>query len=356
VPGLLAIACGEGGGGGNGDGVRFRAVTFNTGSGGPPGSFAGGDFSDDLKTISDERYGNGLAWLPAVEATRQWLAETDPDVVAFQEIFYTGDCSHIPESDREGFVCEGWQPPDPADPAAAAGESVAQLVLGAGYQVVCHLGRPDKCAAVHERFGRFRGCDQDFCLEGMDGGRVEDCGSGSRVGRGVIDLVAGGTLTLVSFHGSSGVTSEDEACRLRQVNQVFVDLTPGSGSGDATSVGGDGPAANGVRNLILGDLNVDPVLWASFDDSAARWLDFVRNPEDPEATADRPFAFLSAAGEDAEPSYAALFNIDHVISDAATGDCWVAGVTEGHPYVLGADVHFDHKPVVCDLELPAEPP
>ncbi len=331
APGPLA-ACGDDDGH-SGPVLRFRAVTFNTGSGGPTGSYTGGEYTADLKTIADDLYGNGLAWIPAVETTRQWLAEVDPDVIAFQEIFYTEDCSDIPSADREQFVCEDWQPGD---------DTVAQVVLGAGYQVMCHVGHPDKCGAVNTRFGTFQGCDADFCLEGLGGARVPDCGHGSRVGRGVIDLVEGGTLTLVTFHGSSGVAPEDEACRVQQVNQVFVDLGEGDGE----------PAANGVRNLILGDFNADPVLWASFDDSAARWLDFVTNPDDPDHTADRPFHFLSDVGEDAEPSYASLYNIDHVVSDVATGSCWVAGVTPDHPYVLGDDVYFDHKPVVCDLEMP----
>ncbi len=57
-------------------------------------------------------------------------------------------------------------------------------------------------------------------------------------------------------------------------------------------------------------------------------------------------------GEDAEPTYAAMFNIDHVVSDVATGSCWVAGVTPDRAHVLGDDLHFDHRPIICDLEMP----
>jgi hypothetical protein len=320
--------------GGGPDPLPVRVVTFNTGSGGAVGTGEDGEFTSDLKAVADEVYGNGLAWLPAVEAARRFFGEVQPDLVAFQEIFHTPDCSDIAEPDRAGFVCEGWEPGQ---------ETVAHQVLGEGYQVMCHPGKPDKCAAVRLGFGAFRGCEEAFCLEGMAGARVPDCGSGARVGRGVIDLAAGGTLTLVNFHGSSGVTREDAACRLAQVNQVFVDL--GTGDGE--------PAANGARNVILGDLNVDPIRWATFDVSAARWLDFVRDPDalpdDPAAA--RPFAFLSPAGEDAVPSYATLYNIDHVMSDSATGACHVPGVDPGYPPVLDGDIHFDHHPVVCDLLL-----
>jgi len=329
---LCAGRCGDDDGG-QGEVVRFCVVTFNTGSTGPTGTLLGEEWTTDLKTIGDDYYGNGLAWKPAVETTRLWLAEVDPDVVVFQEILGTEDCSDIPAAQREHFVCEDWQP---------GGDTVAQMVLDQGYQVMCHLGNNDKCGAVKLGFGRFRGCDSDFCLEGMVGAGVPDCGHGSRVARGTIDLVEGGALTLVNFHGSSGITTEDIDCRVHQVNQVFVDL--GTGDGE--------PAANGERNLVMGDFNADPVRWASFDDSAARWLDFVTNPDDPESTPDRPFHFVSDVGEDAEPTYAGMFNIDHVVSDVATGTCWVAGVTPDRPYVLGDDLHFDHRPIICDLEMP----
>ena len=55
--------------------------------------------------------------------------------------------------------------------------------------------------------------------------------------------------------------------------------------------------------------------------------------------------------------------IDHEVSvadpvvpvdlfDVATGACWVPGVTPDHDYVLGSDLYFDHRPIVCDVEMP----
>ena len=301
----------------------FLAVTFNTGT----TEMMGGVSSDDRYTeahaaASDAWYGDGLAWLPAVEAVRAFFATVSPDVVVFQEIFWSGECPDVPEEARADFVCATWQPGDP---------TVAQLILGGDYQVMCHPGKPDKCAAVHRRFGTFRGCEADFCLEGLAGATVDGCGRGARVGRGVIDLVDGGTLTLVNVHASSGLTADDQACRVRQFEQVFVDL-------------GDGePAANGARNLIMGDLNTDPARLAVADESARRFNDFVGEG--------KPFHFLTAVGADVPPTYGALGNIDHVVSDVLDGTCWTAGVTEGHPTVL-EDRYFDHRPAVCTVTLP----
>jgi hypothetical protein len=309
-----ALACGR-------EPAPFVAVTFNTGTtDGLAHVEEGNDgYTLEQAALSDLYYGNGLAWVAVVEATREWFAHVQPDVVAFQEIFYSGECPGIPEEAREGFVCEHWQPGDP---------TVAQIVTGEGFQVSCHPGKSDKCLAVHRRFGTFRGCDGDFCLEGLDGFDVGGCGSGARVARGVIELTRGGTLTVVNIHGTSGISAEDQQCRLRQFEQAFVDL-------------GDGqPGVIGERNLVMGDLNTDPARTLSFDASAVRLADF--------AGEGRPFRYLSDVGPDATPTYASLFNIDHVMADVLRGDCWVAGITDGHPPVY-AGVHFDHRPVVCTV-------
>lgn len=299
--------------------LRFTAVTFNTGTSLEMAHDGAPDdgYSMEMAIASDTYYGNGLAWLPAVDAATFFFGNVRPDVVVFQEIFHSPDCASVPAPQRAGFVCESWRDGDP---------TVAQRILGAGYQVVCNLGKPDKCAAVRRSFGSFRGCSADLCLDGLDGAQVTGCGSGSRIGRGVIDLVTGGTLTIVNVHGSSGIEAADQDCRVRQFDQVFVDL--------------DGePAANGAINLVMGDFNTDPVRLASGDPSAARLVEHVDGTT---------FRFVTDTDRRATPTYAGLFNIDHQISDGLTGECWAAGITEGHPPVVDA-LYFDHAPIVCEL-------
>jgi hypothetical protein len=302
--------------------LTFVAVTFNTGT--TAGAHHDEPPDDGYTTaeaaISDMWYGDGLAWLPVVEATRAWLAETRPDVIGFQEIFHAPDCAAIPVDAHTGFFCETW---------TAGAPTVTQVILGADYQIACNLGKPDKCLGVRRGFGTFRGCDADVCLDGLDGGEVAGCGSGSRIGRGVVDLVGGGSITVVNVHGTSGLTPEDTACRVRQFDQIFVDLGDGA------------PAANGAVNVILGDFNIDPVRYAEAEDSAARAVEHVGEG--------KPFHFVTETGWRAPPTYAGIVNIDHVISDVFAGSCWVAGVTDGHPPVTDI-VYFDHKPIVCTLE------
>lgn len=302
-------------------GPGLRVVTFNTGTAveldhdAPPDD----GYGEAQATLTDTYYGNGLAWVRAVEDTRAFLARLDPDVLVFQEIFHSPECESIPADARAGFVCETWIPGDP---------TVVQAILGPDYQVACNLEKPDKCAAVHRRVGTFRGCDADLCLDGLAGARVMDCGSGSRIGRGVIDLVGGGTLTVVLVHGSSGLTASDSGCRTRQFRQVFEDLGIG-----------DGPAANGEVNLIMGDFNTDPERFARFDTSAEYLASRI---------AAGPFTLLTDWPEAQAPTYLGSADIDHVLSDAFDGTCFAAGVTPGSEPPTEM-VLFDHRPVVCDL-------
>lgn len=316
---ILALGCGS-----DDDSLRFTVVTFNTGTTPGLGHDSGPDdgYTSNEAGLSDMYYGDGLAWQEFVQDTRDFFDAVAPDVVVFQEIFYSEECQNIPSDARAGFVCEAWQSGDP---------TVAQLVLGPEYQVACHPGKPDKCAAVRRSFGSFRGCDEDFCLEGLEGGTVTGCGDGSRIGRGTIDLLQGGEITVVNIHGTSGLSSEDEACRTSQFEQVFVDL-------------GDGePGVNGERNVALGDLNTDPGRFAESDESAARFGDFAGD--------DKAFGYISEVGPMAEPTYLDLINIDHVVSDVFDGDCWSAGQSPEHPPVTAA-IYFDHVPLVCELSGP----
>jgi len=324
---LLLVACdeeGTGDGGVGGDGgpdpdLVFTVATFNVGTtlglahDGPPDD----GYSMEDATTSDTHYGNGLAWLPAVDAVRTWIANQQPDIVVFQEIFHAEDCPAIPASARAGFYCEGWMAGDP---------TVIERVVGPTYQIACNLDRPDKCAAVRMGFGRFEGCDRAFCLDGLDGARVPACGGGSRVGRGVIDVNEGGTITLAHVHGTSGITAEEQDCRTAQFEQIFVDL--------------DGaPAASGDANLVMGDFNTDPVRLASGDTSAMRLAELVD---------ENGFAFVTDTDRRSPPTYSGVVSIDHVISDTFTGTCRAFGITDGTEPIIDA-VYFDHVPILCEV-------
>lgn len=310
--GLLAVACGAE------VPAPFTALTFNTGTTEGLGHAQGPDdgYGEVQAALSDQWYGDGLAWRRAVDDTAAFFAALQPDVVAFQEIFYSGECAAVPPEARAGFVCETWAEGDP---------TVAQVVLGAGYQVACHPGKPDKCVAVRRAFGAIEGCAGDLCLEGLEGAPVPGCGGGARVARARVQRVEGGSLVVVTVHGSSGVTAEDVACREAQFRQAFDLVVPGA-------------------TLLMGDLNTDPVRLFEGDASAAAFR---------MGAVGAGLAFLTAVGDDAPPTYAGLFGIDHVLGHGLTGSCWVAGVTEGHPPVTALR-YFDHRPHVCQVAAAPE--
>lgn len=321
---LVATGCGDDdAGAGVPADLSLVAVTFNVGTteGLPHDAPPDDGYGADEAALADAHYGNGLAWPPAIDAVRAWLAANDVDLVAFQEVFHSPDCAEVPADARTGFVCETWSPGDP---------TVVETVTGMGYQVACHRGRPDKCVAVHERLGRFRGCDGAYCEDGLDGPDLEGCGQGARAARAVVELVDGGALTVVSVHGRSGLSAEDQACRISQAEWILGD------------VGAGAPAADGEVNLVLGDLNTDPGRGAGLDASAERWSALVGDG--------RGFAWLTDVDPASTPTYAGAFSIDHVVSDRLAGDCVAVGVDPGTAPVLDAP-YFDHVPIRCALAL-----
>lgn len=306
--------------------LALRVMTFNAGTteGLPHDAPPDDGYTSAHAAITDDLYENSLSWNPAEAALRGFLAEHEVDVVVFQEVFDDRWCADIDVDPELDFVCRDHDPEGPSQP---------QRLLGPDFVVACAPGQPDNCAGLRRSVGTFVGCEEGLCLEGMGGmGPPSGCSNGARVSRAAIELADGGGLTLVNVHGTSGLSSEDRACRADQFAQVFEDR-------------GDGePAASGERNLVMGDLNTDPLVLEGSDPSAAKWLEHVGEG--------RAFHWISDPSPDSPPTYADLFRIDHVVSDSAVGSCFVAGVTAGHPAVLEA-VYWDHKPVVCDVELPA---
>lgn len=304
----------------------FVAMTWNTGSGGLPSVTDPDGWTPDRASTGDDHYGNGLAWLPAIERASDLLDALAPDLVSFQEIFDPTDpeegCAAIPPSAHEGFVCERWRPGDP---------SVAEEILGEGWQVACFPGKSDKCLAVRTAWGTLRGCDGPRCDDVLRGAEVGGCGSGSRMGAGVVDTPHG-PLTVVGVHGTSGVSAEDQDCRVRQVEAIFDD---------------DAPLA-AVPGVILGDLNTDPGRMSDSDPSAQAWL---------HATQGTGWSFASPLDPSAPATYLALpvVSIDHILSAGLRADrCDLVGIDDA-PVPFPQITVWDHRPIQCALAFPPAP-
>lgn len=297
---------------------RARVMTFNTGTGARPDAALAEAYgwTPDAADLGDEWYGNGLAWVALIEAMAPWMAERSADIIAFQEIFWPGECASIPEDAHAGFVC-----------ANNTSLSVAERLVGTGYAVACHPGRPDKCIAVRRAFAQIDGCDDTFCPAAMDGALVEGCGSGSRVARASLTRPDGTSLTVVSVHGTSGFSADDTACRVGWFDAAFAGLDPST------------------PTLVLGDFNTDPARASDTDASAARLAELVTSGG---------FTFVTDVGIDARPTYGGILNIDHVIAGSGDGSCLAAGLDDTLPAPLAVEA-FDHRPIVCEVEFDTSP-
>lgn len=306
------------------DALTFRVMTMNIGTTvGLPHDLGESDGRGDgytavMAAVADTYYGNGLSWNPAEAALTAFLARERPTVVVFQEGFFDRDCESIPVDPELDFVCRDYSPERPLQ---------IERLLGPDYQTACADGQDDNCLGVLRDFATIEGCPTDaVCLGGLTGQPVPDCGHGARIGRAELALRDGRRLVVVNVHGTSGIGEGDQACRAGQFAQIFVDR-------------GDGrPAADGDHNLVMGDLNTDPVLFDGADASVAVWRAWVGRG--------RPFHYISSPGE--PKTYAGAVSIDHVVSDTLQGSCVVPGATGGVPPVLDA-VYWDHKPVLCDV-------
>jgi hypothetical protein len=285
----------------------LRAMTFNGGTTDGLAHDEGDDgYTSEHAAITDELYENSLSWNPAEQALTAFLAQTRPDVVALQEIYWDGWCAQIEVDPGLDFVCRDYDPAAPTQP---------QRLLGDDYQVACAPGQPDNCVGVHRDLGSIQGCSEALCQEGLDGMAPPDgCSNGARVGRVLIDLVDGGELSLVNVHGSSGLDSETRDCRLSQFRQVFEDR-------------GDGQPAAVGEAIVLGDLNTDPFRMTEADPSAAYFAEQVDG---------QSWWFLS----DETPSYGGLTAIDHAVSNVVKGSC--------KPGQIWDTVYWDHLPIVCE--------
>ena len=84
------------------------SMTFNSGTtrgvlGAQAGEADPDAYGTEQAALSDAWCGDGLAWQDAVDATAAFIAQVDPDIVAFQEIFWSEDCADIPPGAHPGL-------------------------------------------------------------------------------------------------------------------------------------------------------------------------------------------------------------------------------------------------------------
>ena len=288
-------------------------------------------YTDTTAGIVDASYQNSLSWNPAEARLTEWLAQVDPDIVAFQEIFHDPWCDDInrPEDAPLDLVCGSYTRERPRQ---------VRRLMGPDFQIVCGEGKPDTCIAVHKRLGPVTACDgqPDNCLTTWDGFiPLSRCTSRDRLGRAFVESSNGHpAFNIIAVHGTSGLTVEDALCRRDIFSLIFDD------KGDGTPL-----VRPDAINLVLGDFNVDPILFAGGDDSADYLLEHIGD--------DHPFQWHSPTDPSGPRSYALGVSIDHVASDGLTGSCIIPGSSPGVAPIWDR-IYWDHRPVVCELTHAAE--
>ncbi len=303
----------------------ITVITFNTGTTHwlPHNRDRADGYTSREANISRKYYQNGLSWSPAIRAVSRYLAAAKPDIIALQEIFHSDECESIPETQRRGFVCDGWKKGDP---------TVARTILGEDYTIACIPGRADKCLSVRVGFGAIRGCQPgSFCIDGLAGTPVANCGGAARHGLATIEHIGGGSIVAVAYHATSGLQRKDSRCRIRQVDQIRADLE----KLDSTSQ---------LGTIVLGDFNIDPVRNVDSDESAAHLANWVETSA---------FEFYSEIDENVEDTYPYRGKIDHVLGKGFDGDCRSPGSGDIAP--VFDRLYFDHQPIECRLIPRSEP-
>lgn len=302
--------------------LSFKVMTFNIGTTEGLDHDSGDDgYTQKMADITNDLYQNSLSWNPAEKALTAFLAQHQPDIVAFQEGFYDPWCESIAVDPALDFVCKDYTPTRPWQ---------LRRLVGPDYQLAYANDQPDNFIAVKKSLGKIVGCPLDaVCVEGLHGlPPASGCTSRPRVGSIEVELNDGRKLVVVVMHGTSGVKLEDMLCRVDQVNQIFVDR-------------GDGkPAAFGEANIVMGDLNTDPFL-PPIDPSVVAWNGFVGQG--------KTFSYISSDSAIGPATYLDVVRIDHVVSDKVRGSCIVPGSTPGVPPVFADAIYWDHNPVLCDV-------
>lgn len=305
--------------------LAFKVATFNVGTSSQTlhdkdeEQGDGDGYTSTQAAYINDYLGNSLAWFPAEAALKAWLDKERPEIVAFQEMMWDPWCEDAPAPPPDiGLVCQGYTADRPW---------TAERLLGEDYQLAYAVGQEDLFVGVRRDFGRLDGCPETGRCTALTGqGVFGECNKSPRVTAITVTVKDGRQLVLVNAHTTAGMNEHDQMCRAKQIDQIFLD----DGSGQ--------PLANGEVNLVLGDMNTDPFLFAGADASADQLNKYI-GPG-------KAFAYLSSASAEGPPTHVTTMRLDHVASDALTGSCVVPGESEGTQLIMTTSF-FDHRPVLC---------
>ena len=284
-----------------------------------------GNLDEAEKTICPAYHKGSQCELSTEKIIAANLASHDPDIVVLNEVWDTARCQGVIEKDAR-FVCHA---PDKLSVAQQA-----RRYLGAGYTIICDGIAHFDCIGV--RTSRVT-LDPALCAAGKlcPGKAKTPKHPAACAGMGSITSVssAGVTIdglgfTVINGHPLNATNNKGDPCRLAQYKQIFREL------------------ANGKRNLIMGDMNGDPIRFPTVFPSFVYW--------NTEVGPNRRFHYLSGPAEASPPppTWMNSVTLDYVLSDGfATGTCQTLGKKADKDRLDHPSYRMDHLGIVCDLLL-----
>lgn len=260
-------------------------------------------------------------------ATEQVIARAvsayRPDIVVLNEVFDAAYCAGNNETNAR-YICHGYKARTPYQQV--------RRYLGPDYTIVCDgIAHYDCIGALTARFSMKECAAGKECL----GAAVTPAHGTECKGLGSITSVSsahltfnGKAITVVNGHPLNAVDHPGDACRHAQYQQIFETL------------------ADGQRNLIMGDMNGDPIRFPTIFKSFAYWNTKVGKG--------KRFRYHSGPAEATPPppTWEQFFTLDHVVSDFLTGTCRTLGHQADKHRLDHPLMRMDHLAIVCDLVMP----
>jgi len=295
------------------DVIELRVMTANVGNSDPRCYF---------------HYSWGLCYQDVEQRLAESFRKLQPDIIALQEVTHPSQCEGWEEK-NPSKVCYNFQMREPA--------YQVRRLLGDEYTIACEPRNHRDCVGVHTKAGFIQGCPLGgYCEDvGSSDAPLSQCDAGFTV-FAVTIVVHGQPIRVINGHPPN---RNVDTCRTHAIRQIF------------ESYKGHPPLASGERNLIMGDLNMDPFRFS--DTTTELWEQYVGLPG-----SSLPFSHHSGPAERWPPYDTIVVGpyrrvLDFVASDFAVGTCQVLGVSPGTQRIDGGK-GTDHRAVYCTLEFAAE--
>lgn len=265
-------------------------------------------------------YKGALCELDLEQIIASKVTQYAPDIVVLNEVWDSDYCQGQTDNNAN-HVCHDYKSRQPYQQA--------RRLLGSGYTITCDgIAHFDCVGVLAKRFSVKECAAGALCIDGSTTpAHPAACkGMGSITSVSSVHLTLNQTpITVVNGHPLNAYNDKGDPCRLAQYKQIFEVL------------------ANGKKNLLMGDMNGDPIRFPSVFPSFVYWNQKVG--------AAKPFRYHSGPAEGSPPptTWMNAVTLDYVLSDFAVGVCRTLGKYGGWYRLDYPMYRMDHNGILCDI-------